>query len=114
MGEFVIRTDHKSLTHLDDQRLHTDWEQKALTKLMGLHYKVVYKNGNLNGAADVLSRKLVHSSEVYAATTVQPTWLDKVVDSYDQDSFVQEKLQQMVVDPSSAPDYSFSDGLLRY
>jgi hypothetical protein len=36
MGEFVIRTDHKSFTHLDDQRLHTDWQQKALTKLMGL------------------------------------------------------------------------------
>jgi hypothetical protein len=40
MGEFVIRTDHKSLTHLDDQRLHTDWQQKALTKLMGLQGRV--------------------------------------------------------------------------
>jgi hypothetical protein len=74
----------------------------------------VYKKGNLNGAADALSRKPVHSSEVYAAMTVQPTWLDKVVDSYSQDPFVQEKLQQLAVDPSSATDYSFSDGLLRY
>jgi hypothetical protein len=36
LGEFIIRTDHKSLTHLTDQRLHTDWQQKALTKMMGL------------------------------------------------------------------------------
>jgi hypothetical protein len=25
LGEFIIRTDHKSLTHLADQRLHTEW-----------------------------------------------------------------------------------------
>jgi hypothetical protein len=40
MGEFIIRTDHPSLTHLTDQRLHTEWQQKALTKMMGLQYKV--------------------------------------------------------------------------
>jgi hypothetical protein len=39
-GEFLIRTDHKSWTHLMDQCLHTDWQKKALTKLMGLQYKV--------------------------------------------------------------------------
>jgi hypothetical protein len=64
----------------------------------------VYKKGNLNGVADALFRKPVHSSEVYAATIVQPTWLDKVVDSYSQDSFVQEKLQQLAVDLSCATD----------
>jgi hypothetical protein len=25
LGEFIIRTDHKSLTHLADQCLHTEW-----------------------------------------------------------------------------------------
>jgi hypothetical protein len=40
MGEFLIRTDHQSLTHLTDQRLHTEWQQKALMKMMGLQYKV--------------------------------------------------------------------------
>ncbi|KAK1647967.1 hypothetical protein QYE76_065772 [Lolium multiflorum] len=39
VGEFIIRTDHKILTHLTDQRLHTEWQPKALTKLMGLQYK---------------------------------------------------------------------------
>jgi hypothetical protein len=43
LAEFVIKTDHKSLIHLTDQRLHTVWQQKAFTKMMGLQYKVVYK-----------------------------------------------------------------------
>lgn len=66
LGEFVIKTDHKSLVHLTNQRLHTDWQKKALTKMMGLQYKVVYKKGALNGAADALSRKPVASSAVMA------------------------------------------------
>jgi hypothetical protein len=35
-GEFTIRTDHRSLVHLDEQRLTTPWQQKAMTKLLGL------------------------------------------------------------------------------
>jgi hypothetical protein len=33
---FLIRTDHASLAHLTDQRLHTPWQHKVFTKLMGL------------------------------------------------------------------------------
>ena len=36
--EFTIRTDHKSLLHLTDQRLHTPLQQKAFVKLMGLQF----------------------------------------------------------------------------
>ena len=46
-GEFIIKTDQKSLTHLDDQRLTTPWQHKALTKLMGLQYKLTRKVGAL-------------------------------------------------------------------
>jgi hypothetical protein len=62
LGEFLIRTDHKSLQHLTDQRLHTEWQHKALTKMMGLQYKIVYKKGINNGAADALSRKPVDTA----------------------------------------------------
>jgi len=33
---FIILTDQKSLAHLDDQRLSTPWQHKALTKLIDL------------------------------------------------------------------------------
>lgn len=41
-GEFLILTDQKSLTQLSDQRIHTHWQQKVFTKLLGLQYKIVY------------------------------------------------------------------------
>jgi hypothetical protein len=50
LTEFVVCTDHKSLTNLTERRLHTDWQKKALTKLMGLQYKVQYKQGINNGS----------------------------------------------------------------
>jgi hypothetical protein len=43
--EFVIRTDQKSLVHLEEQRLTTVWQQKAFTKLLGLQYKICYRKG---------------------------------------------------------------------
>jgi hypothetical protein len=38
--EFVILTDHKSLTQLNEQRLHTPWQHKVFTKLLVLQYKI--------------------------------------------------------------------------
>jgi hypothetical protein len=55
--EFTIQSDHRSLASLDEQRLHTPWQRKALTKLLGLRYRIVYQPGKKNGAADALSRK---------------------------------------------------------
>jgi hypothetical protein len=114
LGEFVIQTNHKSLVHLTDQCLHIDWQQKAFTKMMGLQYIVVYKKGALNGAADALSRMPPHASAVFAITQVQPVWLEHIIASYQNDSFAQEKLQQLACDPLFAPHFSLSAGVLRY
>jgi hypothetical protein len=35
-AEFYIHTDHQSLTHLNEQRLHTAWQQKVFALLLGL------------------------------------------------------------------------------
>jgi hypothetical protein len=43
LAEFIIFTDQKSLTHLNDQRLNTMGQQKVFTKLLGLRYHIVYK-----------------------------------------------------------------------
>jgi hypothetical protein len=42
-SEFEIRTDHKALSFLGSQELHSDLQRKAMAKLMGLQFKVVYK-----------------------------------------------------------------------
>lgn len=57
-AEFVIHTDHQSLTHLNEQRLHTAWQQKVFARLQGLQYHIQYRKGCDNGAADALSRRV--------------------------------------------------------
>jgi hypothetical protein len=51
-GEFIISTDQKSLSHLNEQRLHTSWQQKVFTKLLGLNYKIQYKTEADNKVTD--------------------------------------------------------------
>jgi hypothetical protein len=54
---FVIFTDQRSLSHLNEQKLKTPWQQKVFTRLLGLPYQVIYKKGWDNNAADALSRR---------------------------------------------------------
>jgi hypothetical protein len=44
-SEFIIATNQRSLSCLNEQRFHTVWQQKVFTKLLGLDYKIVYKKG---------------------------------------------------------------------
>jgi hypothetical protein len=37
--EFIIKTDHQSLTYLNEQTLHSDIQRKAMSRLMGLKFK---------------------------------------------------------------------------
>jgi len=55
-AEFLIRTDHHSLCYLDDQNLQSPLQRKAMARLMGLQFKISYKKGAENLAADALSR----------------------------------------------------------
>jgi hypothetical protein len=57
--EFVIKTDHRSLLHLTEQKITSKLQQKALLKLMDLNFTIQYKKGTSNSAADALSRKCI-------------------------------------------------------
>lgn len=81
---------------------------------MGHQYTVQYKKGILNGAADALSRKPVDASPLMATTVLQPTWLDRVVASYSDDSSSKQIIQKLYMDPLAEPGYTFTSGLLRY
>jgi len=72
--EFVIRTDNKTLAYLTEQNLHSDMQRKAMTRFMGLQFKVVYKKGKDNMAADALSR-VGHLLALQAVSQVQPRWI---------------------------------------
>jgi hypothetical protein len=77
-AEFIIYTDQKSLVHLNEQRLNTPWQQRMFSKLVGLQYKIIYKKGLENGAADALSRRPHYSDQVLAISTCSPKWIADV------------------------------------
>jgi hypothetical protein len=113
LGEFLIFTDQRSLVHLSDQRLHTTWQQKVFTKLLGLQYRIVYKPGNENRVADALSRR-GHESELHAISAPVPLWLEEIKDSYATDSKCQSLLSKLTVSPDADPHFKLQQGLLRY
>jgi len=111
---FVIQTDQRSLVHLDDQRLNSYWQQKALTKLMGLQYTICYKKGSINNAADALSR-LSHNStmELYSLSTAQPIWLADLQDSYLHCPQAAQLLTELKLS-SKTNRFSLVQGVIRY
>jgi hypothetical protein len=115
LAEFIIYTDQKSLVHLNEQRLHTMWQQKVFTKLLGLHYRIIYKKGSDNRVADALSRR-PHTSEesCLALSTVVPQWCDDVIAGYSSDPQAQSYIEQLVLSPNSVSNFSYQNGLLRY
>ncbi|WVZ54264.1 hypothetical protein U9M48_005089 [Paspalum notatum var. saurae] len=112
--QFIISTDQKSLLQLSEQRLHTHWQQKVFSKLLGLNYKIVYKQGTENRAADALSRKPSHTASCAALSMVSPHWLDEVLQGYNADTHAQELIAKLLLDPAAVPSFSLSAGLLRY
>lgn len=112
-GPFIIRTDHKSLCHLDDQALHTDMQKKAMTRLVGLQFKFQYKKGEENVVADALSR-VGHAFSILAISGGQPIWLQEVLNSYTVDSKAQHLRQQLAISSPNEEGYSLEDGLIKY
>lgn len=78
-GEFVI-SDHKAF-FLESQVLHTNIQKKAMAKLMGLHFKIIYRKGKDNLAADALSR-IGHCMALQIVLEVKPLWIQEILNSY--------------------------------
>ena len=105
-AEFFIHTDHQSLTHLNEQRLHTAWQQKVFSRLLGLQYKILYRKGNENGVADALSRRQ-HPEQLLSVSSIKHQWLEQVVTGYQTDPRAMELLQRLAVQQDSTGPFSF-------
>jgi hypothetical protein len=97
-GEFHIFIDQKSLVQLAEQRLHTYWQQKVFTKVLGLQYKIIYKKGEDNKAVDALSRRRSSEAQCLAVTSGTPQWVQLVTKSYEKDAHAQQLLTKLVID----------------
>jgi hypothetical protein len=97
---------------MGDQRLHTHWQQLVFSKLLGLQYRIIYRPGSSNRAADALSRHPAPPAVCVAVSTLVPSWISAVQASYTEDSTAKEMLSKLALDPSAIPHFSLHSGLL--
>jgi hypothetical protein len=109
--EFTILTGHKSLAYLNEQNLHSEMQKKAMARLMGLNFKIIYRKGKENIAADALSR-VAHLFTLQAVSVVQPAWVQEVLNSYATDSQAQQLLQQLAPASPNEQGFSLEKGLI--
>ena len=103
--EFIIRIDHKSLPYLTEQNLQSDLQRKAMTRLMGLHFKVVYRRGKENLAADALAR-VGHLMAIQSVSVATPQWIQEVLNSYHTDPVAHTLLQSLAITSPDDKGYS--------
>jgi hypothetical protein len=111
--EFTMRTDQKSSLHLTEQRLTTGMQHKAFVKLMGMSYKIQYKKGITNAAADALSRR-THENEFLAISAVEPTWLQVLTEGYNEDPETKKLWSELSMSGHNDKGYSLEQGVIRF
>lgn len=111
-SSLIIRTDQQSLKYIQEQRLVEGIQHKLLVKLLGYNYKVEYKKGIDNTAADALSCR-PQEPAILALTTVVPQWIQQVTDSYASDPHCMHLMEKLAVDPTAVQYTTFKNGLLR-
>jgi len=79
---------------------------------MGLQFKIVYKPGKENIAADALSR-VAQLYNVQAVTVVQPQWIQEVLNAYATDPKAQQLLTKLAIVNPNAKGFSLHQGLIR-
>jgi hypothetical protein len=110
--EFIILTDHKSLSYLNEQNLHSELQRKAMTRLMGLQFKIIYKQGKENIAVDALSR-VAHLLALQAISVVQPQCIQEVLNSYATDAQAQQVITQLALASPDSNGFSLEHGLIK-
>ncbi|KAJ9547856.1 LOW QUALITY PROTEIN: hypothetical protein OSB04_020399 [Centaurea solstitialis] len=110
--DFTVFTDQKSLRHLLQQRVASADQQNWMAKLLGYHFKVMYKPGRENSAADALSR-LPEEAELMVMTSF-PVWsqLQQIQDEIRKSKELQKVLEDLQRDPNSRPGFALQNGVL--
>uniref|UniRef100_A0A2N9HH28 Reverse transcriptase n=1 Tax=Fagus sylvatica TaxID=28930 RepID=A0A2N9HH28_FAGSY len=128
---FTIKTDQQSLKHILEQRVGTPMQQKWISKLLGYHFVVEYKQGKENKVADALSRKEdtdlkteVEKETAYlqaqtrghlcAISFPSPTWLDDLRASYEEDEELRSLVSRLQASGEDEGPYTMNQGLLLY
>ena len=111
--EFILRTDHRSLLPLTEQTMTSRLQQKALLKLMDLQYKIQYKKGITNTAADALSR-MPEQDVILSISMSTPAWLETLQQGYEDDTEAKQLLTKLALSSQNDKGYTLVDGIIKY
>ena len=91
------------------------WQHKALTKLLELTYKLVYKKARRIEWEMLSLSRIIHADihDLAAISVAQSTWLNDLNSAYLQDPKSAQLLQELIVHSPSGP-FKLTDGLIYY
>lgn len=112
-GHFIIRTDHRILKYLLEQRLNTPIQQQWLPKLLEFDYEIQYRQSKDNLAADALSR--VEGSEILsmALSVLECDLLKEIKRSYTDDVLLREVIEALKKKTDAKKHITWSQETLR-
>jgi hypothetical protein len=110
--QFVIKTDHKSPAYLNEQVLQSKLQRKAMTRLMGLQFKIIYRKGKEYAVADALSR-ISPLTATRACSEVIPTWIQEVINSCATEQAAQTLLARLAIASPNEHGYSLHQGIIK-
>lgn len=84
-----------------------------MTRLMGLQFRVVYRNDKENLAADALSR-VSHLMAQQAVSEVKPIWVQEILNAYATDTRAQQLLAQLAVQSPDEHDCCLEQGIIKH
>lgn len=83
------------------------------TKLLGLRYRIAYRKGSDNGAADALSCR-DHSCELLAVSSPVHSWLEVLEQWYSSNPEASSLITQLSLDNSSKSPFQLRNGIILY
>ena len=107
---FTIKTDHKSLKYILEQRFTTDFQQKWLVKLMEYDFAIEYKQGQDNIAADTLLRVQLFECCQLLVHQVQSDILAKIQKTWSMDDVLKKVIEEIQADPCSHNHFTWQNG----
>ena len=110
---FQIKTDHKSLKYLLEQKISSPEQQKWVTKLLGFDFELTYKKGKENILADALSQL---PEQVKVSTVSFPTsdFLEDIKMEWQEDSETSKIIKKLEEAPSPMAHYNCDSKELHY
>lgn len=110
---FIVRTNQQSLKFFLEQRVGTPTQQRWLSNLLEYDFKVEYRNGKENMAADALSRR-TDEGAIMGISSPITKWVTTVRIEYDKAAELQKLQWQYEGGELDLSLYTSHDGMIFY